>query len=137
MAFTPHGADLFGEAVQKKHTSKLGDEFLIPPFSVLSAREGWWQERKRAWLDLGIQSELGRGETYVDGEIKQDGLTWGSSPEITSKGLNFYRDKEKKTGGGGAGRDLATPGGFKMPATNYSKSGARGDGRGREITNNN
>lgn len=63
--FTPHGTDLFGEAVQKKHTSKLGDEFLIPPFSVLSAREGWWQERKRAWLDLGIQSELGRGESAI------------------------------------------------------------------------
>lgn len=61
--FTPHGTDLFGEAVQKKHTSKLGDEFLIPPFTVLSAREGWWQDRKRAWLDMGIQSELGRGES--------------------------------------------------------------------------
>lgn len=60
-----HGNDLFGEAVEKKHTSKLGDEFLIPPFTVLSAREGWWQERKRAWLSLGIQSELGRGEQLI------------------------------------------------------------------------
>lgn len=31
------------------------------PFSVLNAREGWWQDRKRAWIALGIQSELGRG----------------------------------------------------------------------------
>jgi hypothetical protein len=62
-----HGTDLFGDAVEKKHTSKLGDEFLIPPFTVLSAREGWWQERKRAWLGLGIQSELGRGETAGGG----------------------------------------------------------------------
>lgn len=61
--FSPHGADLFGEPAQKAHTSKLGDEFLIPPFTVLSAREGWWQDRKRAWLDMGIQSELGRGES--------------------------------------------------------------------------
>ena len=60
-----HGTDLFGEAVEKKHTSKLGGEFLIPPFSVLSAREGWWQERKRAWLAMGIQSELGRGEQLI------------------------------------------------------------------------
>ena len=37
-----HGTDLFGDPVEKKHTSKLGDEFLIPPFSVLSAREGGW-----------------------------------------------------------------------------------------------
>jgi hypothetical protein len=40
----------------------LAERFLIPPFSVLNAREGWWQDRKRAWLDLGIRSELGRGE---------------------------------------------------------------------------
>ncbi len=33
----------------------------MPPFSVLSARDGAWQERKRAWLELGIQSEMGRG----------------------------------------------------------------------------
>lgn len=40
----------------------LADRFGIPPFSVLNAREGWWQDRKRAWLALGINSELGRGE---------------------------------------------------------------------------
>lgn len=39
----------------------LSDRFMIPPFSVLNAREGWWQDRKRAWLALGIKSELGRG----------------------------------------------------------------------------
>jgi hypothetical protein len=25
---------------------------MIPPFSVLNARGGWWQERKAAWLAL-------------------------------------------------------------------------------------
>ena len=40
----------------------LAERFGIPPFSVLDARKGWWQDRKRAWLDLGIRSELGRGE---------------------------------------------------------------------------
>ncbi len=39
----------------------LADRFLIPPFSVLDARQGYWQDRKRAWLALGIESELGRG----------------------------------------------------------------------------
>ncbi len=39
----------------------LADRFMCPPFSVLNAREGWWQERKRAWLAIGIKSELGRG----------------------------------------------------------------------------
>jgi hypothetical protein len=39
----------------------LADRFGVPPFSVLDARQGYWQDRKRAWLSLGIQSELGRG----------------------------------------------------------------------------
>jgi len=38
----------------------LAERFGVPPFSVLNAREGWWQQRKHAWVALGIQSELGR-----------------------------------------------------------------------------
>lgn len=40
---------------------KLTECFIVPPFSVLDTRQGYWQERKQAWLSLGIQSELGRG----------------------------------------------------------------------------
>lgn len=43
-----------------KEGGSLAGEFLIPPLSVLNAREGWWQDRKRAWLALGIESEVGR-----------------------------------------------------------------------------
>ena len=39
----------------------LSDKFLFPPFSILNARCGEWQDRKRAWIAIGIQSELGRG----------------------------------------------------------------------------
>ncbi len=49
---------------------KLSDEFFMPPFSVLNAREGAWQKRKKEWLSLGIKSELGRGgaQAYTDYE---------------------------------------------------------------------
>ena len=43
----------------------LSDRFGIPPFSVLDARQGYWQERKKEWLSLGIKSELGRGENAL------------------------------------------------------------------------
>lgn len=43
----------------------LAERFLIPPFTVLNAREGWWQDRKRAWLAMGIKSELGRGDNLL------------------------------------------------------------------------
>jgi hypothetical protein len=86
----------------------LKDRFIVPPFSVLDARQGYWQVRKRAWIDLGIQSELGRG----------DGLLL-EAKEVTTENLNYYRNR-------------ASPGGSPRPACNY-KNKKRGDGRGREI----
>lgn len=59
--------DLFGEPIINGHKSVLAQTFEYPPFSVLNAREGWWQERKRQWLALGIQSELGRGDVLPGG----------------------------------------------------------------------
>jgi len=44
----------------------LQERFLVPPFSILDARQGYWQERKRAWLDLGIEGELGRPDGATD-----------------------------------------------------------------------
>jgi hypothetical protein len=38
----------------------LADKFGVPPMSVLDRRSGAWQDRRRRWLTLGIQSELGR-----------------------------------------------------------------------------
>lgn len=111
-----HGEGLLGEHLGEKRGGALSAKFVVPPFSSLNAREGWWQDRKRAWLALGIQSELGRGSD----------ITWGDSPEITQQGLNFYREKEK-------GRaPNATPGGSLLPAMDYSKR-QRGDGKGRAI----
>lgn len=40
----------------------LAERFIIPPFSVLRASAGYWQERKKSWLALGIQSEKGRDD---------------------------------------------------------------------------
>jgi hypothetical protein len=48
-------------------TASLAERFGIVPFSVLNAREGWWQDRKRAWIALGIRSELGRGDASPGG----------------------------------------------------------------------
>lgn len=68
--------DITGDDTVEHKT--LAERFLVPPFSVLDARQGYWQERKRAWLALGIQSEIGRGETtrphsYNDRHPGRDG----------------------------------------------------------------
>lgn len=58
-----------------RETLSLRDRFLVPPFSVLDARAGYWQERKQAWLTLGIQGELGRSE-----ELEADAI-YGSDAD--------------------------------------------------------
>jgi hypothetical protein len=50
-----------GQVGRNPDNPSLAERFVVPPFSVLDARQGYWQDRKRAWLSLGIQSELGRG----------------------------------------------------------------------------
>lgn len=59
-------AELKGEdaaaAQSGEDTPTLAERFGVPPFSVLDARQGYWQDRKRQWLGLGIRSESGRGE---------------------------------------------------------------------------
>lgn len=63
--------------VAEKHAS-LQEQFLVPPFSVLDGRQGYWIDRKRTWLGIGIKSELGRGS---DGKKGEDGLTFSVSSQ--------------------------------------------------------
>lgn len=53
-----------GDGADYEPGPTLADRFLVPPFSVLDARQGYWQDRKRVWLSLGIKSELGRGRAF-------------------------------------------------------------------------
>lgn len=43
----------------------LADRFLVPPFSVFDTKQGYWMNRKRDWVAIGIQSELGRGDNLT------------------------------------------------------------------------
>jgi hypothetical protein len=67
--------------MREKSVGNIAERFLIAPFTVLNAREGWWQERKRAWLSLGIKSELGRDQASPgDGSGRKIGTTYNISP---------------------------------------------------------
>ena len=77
-------ADLGLVDKSKSLVSNLSTRFVIPPFSVLDARQGHWQSRKKAWIGLGIQSELGRGEGLLkfsdQAEISRSGGTLKPGP---------------------------------------------------------
>lgn len=83
-------------------SGKLAERFLVPPFSVLNAREGWWQERKSAWIALGIKSELGRG----------------ASPGDSPRPAADYSNKER---GDGAGKPIRGGGGNATPRSSTKR----------------
>lgn len=61
--------DSYGDHAE--HAGKLTENYIVPPFSVLDARQGYWQERKRYWLELtGDLSET------RDGEYGKIGTGW-------------------------------------------------------------
>ncbi len=106
----------------------LAEKFGVPPFSVLDARQGYWQERKRAWLEIGIQSELGRGgggatPPHPPGVTQNaDGTLNYSGSAGTAKRFDRQRQGPKA--------NKVSPGGG--PACDYSKN-QRGDGHGRPM----
>jgi len=49
--------------IEENHAGNLQKNFIVPPFSVLDTRQGYWQDRKREWLELtGDLSETRDGE---------------------------------------------------------------------------
>lgn len=59
------GYDLLGDQNKPSARGLVAQRFIMPPFSILDTKSGVWQERKRAWLSLGIQSEIGRDAAAI------------------------------------------------------------------------
>ena len=80
--------DLFGNPVVKKNN--LREMFGENPFSILDAKSGIWQNRKRKWLNLGIKSEIGRDaktfamKDWADEKGKEGKLKGNKLPSDTS-----------------------------------------------------
>jgi hypothetical protein len=120
-----------------KGGGSLAAAFMVAPFSVLNAREGWWQERKRAWLEIGIKSELGRGGAGGADPFHGGGLaTTGSEERYRQRGpAEPHQPLERGVPGGmpaallkrnaaAKARKALAPGG--SPAvTGYSAGGER------------
>ena len=96
-AFKMEDEPLPGEGDNEGSTASLADKFGIAPFSVLNAREGWWQGRKRAWLGLGIKSELGRGE-----RLSRMGGGAGATPGGSLMPAADYSKRQRGNGKGQA-----------------------------------
>ena len=58
----------------------LIDDFIVPPFSVFDTRQGYWQDRKTMWKEMGIQSELGRDVCSISWNLDNENTK--SNPSI-------------------------------------------------------
>lgn len=114
---------------------KLSEKFGLPPFSVFDARQGVWQDRKRWWISLGIQSELGRGENSES--ICDHDWCEANAPDkvvrsTNNNGLLGISEQARSHYKGGNPQKNCAPGGSLRPAANYSNR-ERGDGTGKPI----
>ena len=62
------------EDAEPVEITKMTDKYLVPPFSVLDTKQGYWQDRKKEWLGLGIKSEESREDikTYNNESFKSE-----------------------------------------------------------------
>lgn len=69
----------------EQETAKLSlrERFIVPPFSVIDTKQGYWQERKKTWFAAGLASHESREDMEVSGSLS------GSVPG--------YYDKKNKT----------------------------------------
>ena len=79
---------------QEKH-AKLSDKFIVPPFTILDSRQGYWQDRKRYWRSLigdngesregtlaenSIMSEMNNGVSLLDPVLSELVNLWFGIP---------------------------------------------------------
>lgn len=74
-------SDLSGEYEENKES--LADKFIVPPFSILDTRQGYWQDRKNIWKKI-IKSDIGREEGLLGQGLLELAQKHGSNLTGTS-----------------------------------------------------
>lgn len=62
----------------KEAHDKLSDKFIVPPFSILDSRQGYWQDRKKHWREL-INDNAESREGLMDASCIMSDTNNGSS----------------------------------------------------------
>lgn len=70
--------------------SSLFDRFVVPPFSILDTRKGYWQDRKKRWYDIIGDMGESRNDTLVTSlEIKYKDLYQRTREHRKELGISF------------------------------------------------
>ena len=67
----------------EENKDSLVDKFIVPPFSILDTRQGYWQDRKSIWKKI-IKSDVGREEGLLGSGLKELAEKQGSNLTGTS-----------------------------------------------------
>lgn len=87
------------ETNSAKDGSKVGslcDHFVVPPFSIIDTRKGYWQARKKLWRDIIGDMGESRNDTLITSpEIKYKDLYLKTHKHREELGISFkeYLDK--------------------------------------------
>jgi DNA modification methylase len=122
--------DEAGSGANDTPRANLSDRFVVPPFSVLDARAGYWQERKRQWLAYGIQSELGRGENLQELSQANDEYRYNKDEYLARIGRGKLANKIRGRAAdvsGGAPLPLDRTANGKGPARKFAQDLMRGE----------
>lgn len=90
------GGDDGGGESSKPENGSLVDRFVIPPFSILDTRRGYWQARKKTWRELIGDMGESRNDTLITSpEIKYKDIYQKTREHRESLGISFkeYLDK--------------------------------------------
>lgn len=97
--------NLFG-LIEQIEGAPLSKRFVVPPFSIMDAKQGPWQDRKREWIQLGIKGEEGRQDTAGANNICSE--EWGRGQKS-----EFYEENDARCDGHGLSESQSRLDGFK------------------------
>lgn len=87
------GSEMTGDSEPK---SSLNDRFVVPPFSILDTRKGYWQARKKLWREIIGDFGQSRNDTLIQSpEIKYKDLYQKTRQHREELGLAFKDYLEK------------------------------------------
>ena len=84
------------EQEEKEERVSLSDRFIVPPFSIIDTRKGYWQERKKLWRHLIGDYGESRNDTLMSApELKYKEIYLKSAKKRKELGLSFSEYLEK------------------------------------------
>jgi DNA modification methylase len=97
VSIDPDDLDMLIATRDDLHKIPMSEKFIVPPFSILDQRAGYWQERKKRWLETGINPSGGRPEELI-GKTGPRVAYASSSVYKTPDGRTIYPDQPSLKG---------------------------------------